>query len=58
MLTKISRGYHVYYVHTMSATIMPINLKDGTYLQIPFIKYDQYCPQILGVKEQNIWVNP
>ena len=38
----------------MSATIMPIHLKDGTYLQITFMKYDQYCPPILGVNTQNI----
>ncbi len=35
------------------ATIMPIHLKDGIYLQITFMKYDKYCPGILGVKAQN-----
>ncbi len=53
MLTKISRGSHVYCVHTMSATIMARHLKDGTYLQITFMKYDQYYPRILGVNAQN-----
>ncbi len=54
MLTEICSGNHLYCVHTMSATIMPIHLKDGTYLQITFMKYDQYCPQILAVNAQNI----
>ena len=54
MLTEISRGNPVYYAHTRSARIMLIHLKDGTYLQITFMKYDQYCPQILGVDARNI----
>ncbi len=53
MLMKISRGNHVYCVHNMSATIMPKHLKDATYLKITFMKYGQYCPQILGVNAQN-----
>ncbi len=53
MLTEISRGNHVYCAHTMSATIMPIHLKDGTYLQITFMKYDQCCLRILRVNPQN-----
>ena len=59
MLTKICRGNHVYCVHTMSATTMPIHLKDGTYLQITFafMKYDQYCPRILGVTAQHTLFN-
>ena len=35
------------------ATTMPIHLKDGTYLQITFMKYDKYCPRILGDKAEN-----
>ncbi len=53
MLTKISRGNYVYCVHTMSSPTMLIHLKDGTYLQITFMKYDPYYPRILGVKAQN-----
>ncbi len=39
--------------HTMSATTMPIHVKDGTYLQITFTKYDQYCLRIVGLNAQN-----
>ncbi len=35
------------------ATTMLIHLKNGTYLQITFMKYDKYCPRILGDKAQN-----
>ncbi len=37
-------------VHTKSATR---SLKDGSYLQITFMTYNQYYPQILGVDAQN-----
>ncbi len=53
MLTEISRGSHVYCAHTMSATTMARHLKDGVYLQITFMKYDQYYPWILGVNAPN-----
>ena len=60
MLTEISRGVHVYCVHTtsMSAAIIPIHLEDGTYLQLTFLKYDQYCKQILRVGVQNTLFTP
>ncbi len=44
----------MYRAHTMSATIMPIHLKDGTYLQTTYMKYDQYRPRIQGVNVHNI----
>ena len=44
----------MYCAHTMSATIMPIHLKDRTYLHTTFMKYDQYSLWILGVNAQNI----
>ncbi len=55
MLIEISKGSHVYCVHTMSATIMARHLKDGngSYLQITFMKYEQYYPRILGVNARN-----
>ena len=53
MLTEISRGNHVYCAHTMPVTIMTIQFKDGSCLQITFMKYDQYCPRILGVNIQS-----
>ncbi len=43
----------MYCAHTMSVTIMPRCRKDGTYLEITFMKYDQYYPRILGVNAQN-----
>ncbi len=43
----------MYCAHNMSATILAIHLKDGIFIQIKFMKYDQYCPRILGVKNTN-----
>ncbi len=37
----------------MSATIMRRHLKDGTYVQITFMKYNQYYPWNLGVNAQH-----
>ncbi len=55
VLTEISRENHVYCVHTMSATVMPVHLKDGTYIQLTITQYDQYCPRIRGVNVHNIF---
>ena len=41
-LAKISRGIRLHRVHIVSATGMSINPRDGTYLEITFMKYDGY----------------
>ncbi len=56
MLTKISRGIHLYRVHTVSATTMPINPKESTYLEITFMKYGRYWPRIVGLNACSIFV--
>ncbi len=53
MLTEISWGNDVYCAHSMPATIIPKHLEDGTYLEITFMKYHQYCLWMLAVNAQN-----
>ncbi len=43
---KISRGICV---HTMSATTTPINPREGTYLEITFMKSDRQWSRIFGL---------
>ncbi len=56
VLTEISREIYVYCVHIMSATIMPISHRDGTYLEIIFMKYDQYGQRIFTGHGRNTFM--
>ncbi len=57
MLTKISRGICLHRVHTVSATITPINPRECTDLEITFMKYGRNWPRIFGLNACGIFFN-
>ncbi len=53
---EISRGSRIHILHTVSATIMPINPRKGTYVVITFMKYDVYSQRIFDLNANVRWL--
>ncbi len=43
----MSREIRVYCLHTMRVTLKPIHPRVDIYMEITFMKYDQYCSPII-----------